>query len=206
MQAKKGHSRAGTPAVRGFTLIEILTVIAIISVLLAILFPVFTTVRKKAYQTTCLGNLRQIGQAGRMYASDYDGELPYATTKWERMYPFVISDIHADLSDAEVRKIPLLTEVLLPYTKEQTLFRCPADTGLEANAYYPEIAPSRYDKFDSSYSFEFLMSDAHCAKTGDCVWAWDTSAEWHTFHNADIWNQRQNNLYLDGHVRFENKL
>ena len=190
--------------VRGFTLIEILTVMAILSVLFAILFPVFTTVRKRAYLTSCAANLRQIGQAGRMYATDYDGELPYAVTKWEHQYPLVLREAFPKLTDAQVQSIPLLTEVMLPYTKKRTLFRCPADTGLEANVYYPDITPSRYDKFDTSYDFEFLMSDKHCAETHDCVWAWDTSSEWHTFRNADIWNSRQNKLYMDGHVRFEN--
>ncbi|MFA0777229.1 MAG: hypothetical protein PVTTEEND_000943 [Candidatus Fervidibacter sp.] len=49
-----------------------LVVIAIVIILAAMLFPVFSCVREKARQTSCLSNLRQIGLAGLQYAQDYD--------------------------------------------------------------------------------------------------------------------------------------
>ncbi len=57
---------------RGFTLIELLVVIAIIAILAAILFPVFARAREKARQVSCLNNVKQLGLAQMMYASDYD--------------------------------------------------------------------------------------------------------------------------------------
>jgi prepilin-type N-terminal cleavage/methylation domain-containing protein/prepilin-type processing-associated H-X9-DG protein len=58
---------------RGFTLIEILVVLAIIAVLAAMLFPVFARAREKARQASCQSNLRQLGLAAQMYAEDCDG-------------------------------------------------------------------------------------------------------------------------------------
>lgn len=61
---------------KGFTLIELMVVVAIIAVLAAILFPVFAQTLEKARQTNCASNLRQIGQALSMYANDFDNTLP----------------------------------------------------------------------------------------------------------------------------------
>lgn len=70
--------RVGPRKRRGFTLIELLVVITIIAILASILFPVFAQAREKARQTTCLSNLKQVGQGLLMYAGDYDETLPWA--------------------------------------------------------------------------------------------------------------------------------
>jgi prepilin-type N-terminal cleavage/methylation domain-containing protein len=56
---------------RGFTLIEILTVLAILGVLMAVVLPHTVNVRSYARQTPCMNNLHQIGLAFSMYMSDY---------------------------------------------------------------------------------------------------------------------------------------
>lgn len=61
------------PPVRGFTLIELLVVIAIIAILASILFPVFSSVKRKGQQAQCISNLKQIVTAWQMYADDNGG-------------------------------------------------------------------------------------------------------------------------------------
>ncbi len=60
---------------RGFTLIEMLVVLAIIAVLAAILFPVMSKARMKARQATCISNLKQLLTAVNLYTQDYDRTL-----------------------------------------------------------------------------------------------------------------------------------
>ena len=54
----------------GFSLLELLTVVAIIAILAAILFPVFRSVKDKARQTACIANLHDIGLALQQYKLD----------------------------------------------------------------------------------------------------------------------------------------
>jgi len=84
-------------ATTGFTLIEILVVIAIIVVLVALILPAFTKARGMGGEAPCMSNLRQIGMAMSMYRSDF-GELA-----------------------------PHLSSLHPTYVPNPTVFVCPAD-------------------------------------------------------------------------------
>ena len=59
----------------GFTLIELMVVIAILGLLIAILAPALSRARKQAKATLCLTRLRTIGQGLVLYADENDGVL-----------------------------------------------------------------------------------------------------------------------------------
>ncbi len=67
MKHKKGRC--------GFTLVELLVVVAIISVLVALLLPALNSARDRARTLQCLGQLKSIGGALQMYAGEYNGYI-----------------------------------------------------------------------------------------------------------------------------------
>lgn len=96
---------------RGFTLIELLVVISIISILAAILFPVFARARENARKTACLSNAKQIGMGLMMYAQDYDEKLP--------LYYFTGGVSYA------------WHHPVVPYIKSEQVFICPSASPAE---------------------------------------------------------------------------
>jgi prepilin-type processing-associated H-X9-DG protein/prepilin-type N-terminal cleavage/methylation domain-containing protein len=65
----------------GFTLVEMLVVVAILALLTAILLPVLLQAQAKSRQSACLSNMRQLIIAFRLYADNHDERLP-GTTEW----------------------------------------------------------------------------------------------------------------------------
>jgi len=106
----------------GFTLIEMAITIAIIAVLAAMLLGAVMLSRKKARQTQCMSNLRQIGMGLTMYLDDY------------RQYPVATNMPSLELNDLE----PIPTG-LTPYVSDK-VFRCPLD-----NKEYFENESSSYE-------------------------------------------------------------
>lgn len=67
------------PCKHGFSLTELLVVIAVLGVLAALLISGVQTIIASAIRGQCAGNLRQIGVAVHLYAADNDGWLPTIT-------------------------------------------------------------------------------------------------------------------------------
>ncbi len=106
---------------KGLTLVELLIVIGVIAVLAGLLFPVFTSVRERAYITYCVNNLKQVGSALHLYAQDYDGFVPPYTN-------FVMDVVSERVFYFPNSNDPSLFQAAYePYTRDRSIWYCPLD-------------------------------------------------------------------------------
>lgn len=108
---------------KGFTLIEILVVVAIIGIIAAILFPVFSRARENARRASCLSNLKQIALGVKMYVQDNDG-IYFRDT----------------VADTSVRPRGW-ADAIQPYTKSTQILQCPS----EPNPFNPDPSAMALD-------------------------------------------------------------
>jgi prepilin-type N-terminal cleavage/methylation domain-containing protein len=146
---------------RGFTLIEMLVVIAIIALLLAIMLPCLRMARAVSKRTYCQNNLRQLAHAWTLYLSDYDGRF-YQTTNanvkyggWKgtiNLFPRPLNSFF-DLNDT------------LNDDKSIKVYTCPADKG-GVFGYVPTEKAYRY--LGTSYvTNAFLIGPSGCSPSSN---------------------------------------
>ncbi len=63
-------------ASRGFTLIDVLVTVTIITILIGILLPSMSQVHESARRLACRSNIRQVGLGVAMYSDAYKGHIP----------------------------------------------------------------------------------------------------------------------------------
>lgn len=97
---------------RGFTLIEMLTVIALIALLTGILLPAYFIIREKSRQSDCMGNLKSIGLALKGYAQDHDGVNTLSLAR--------------GVFGGQCAFFGLYAHILLPYTRSKIVYACPS--------------------------------------------------------------------------------
>lgn len=132
----------GVRSSSGFTLAELLVVLAIIAILVCLLLPVLTQARDTARMRVCASNLRQLGQAYRMYVDDNNG--------------FAVPAPSTSLFDWRLQPGPLVNYVkqppiFVPEGNPKRLWICPGDRehGNEAPVW-------RYNPGESLSSYMYM--------------------------------------------------
>ncbi len=107
----------------GFTLIEILSVLAMIVILSSMLLPSLGRARAQAYKISCLSNMRQIGTGLQLYTDDHDSYLPPA---------------QLPQTGSPVYSWPTL---MFSYVKSEQIFVCPS--GEEVKTLQDTVSPAK---------------------------------------------------------------
>lgn len=126
---------------KGFTLIEVLIVLAIVALLAALVLSVFSRAKSSSRKVACSSNLRQIGLAYEMYVQDARGHFPPLTVSADENCGW--------------------PEQIYPYTRSTQVFQCPAFEYGEFRLGCPALEKTGDDDFpfrnwDGSYDLNYF--------------------------------------------------
>jgi prepilin-type N-terminal cleavage/methylation domain-containing protein len=188
----------------GFSIIELLVVVAIMATLVSIMLPAIASVRRSGKRLVCATQLRSIGQALRMYMDNENhGILPTAGSyfAWDEDRSLALRSVQKYLGAAEFGR-----KQGEEYVRAAP-FACPADNlfwprhgysynynaGIWMTA-MPEFAAT--DRFAKMATFQFESGEAQ----GQPVFR-DLNFVGHTGGLRSI--EGENQLLLDGSVRWK---
>ncbi len=119
-----------------FTLIELLTVVAIIALLAAMLLPALARAKDRGRSMACMNNIKQLSLATMMYADDCEDRLPYNLGSGEiraaaatNNYPNWTSPIMSWELESDNTNTVLLTRGGIGeyVSRNPAVYRCPSD-------------------------------------------------------------------------------
>jgi prepilin-type N-terminal cleavage/methylation domain-containing protein/prepilin-type processing-associated H-X9-DG protein len=116
--------------VRGFTLVELLVVIAVIAILAAILLPVLDKAMLRSQTADCLNNMKQLQVCYRMYVDDNNDYLPPNEAIPNMDVSWVLGDAQNDVTTSNIQ-----SGLIFHYNQQIKIYVCPANTSMISDGY-----------------------------------------------------------------------
>lgn len=178
MSAEKTSRRPRVYCHSGFTLIEVLVVVAIIALLVAILLPSLSKARQQARNTVCAANLKSIGHAVLFYTQAQKDFYPGAGSWPELVGPYLQKPGSGKVQDID--EIPTGTDDrLIPIEP----YMCSGDEQkVTSGAVYRKVN-GEYVRFVYPLSFgmnvyvSYPLADVQTAQRGDSFGAYAVNTQ-----------------------------
>lgn len=156
----------------GFTLVELVTVIAIIAILIALLFPVLSSVRDRGNTSRCLFNLRQWGTALTAYLAEHDGVFPEeGVVGTDQLININNTNAWFNVLASYIGELSLAQRAALwkpqPRPGDGSIYTCPAVTESDLREYESSIGRQLDPYTDPFMSYGYNLWIDHADRAGE---------------------------------------
>lgn len=142
----------------GFTIVELLVVIAVIIILIAVLLPGLRQAKETAKRITCLSNVKQIGLGMIEYSQDYNGYFPMPI--YSSNYPSTLKDMAFMIEDYVKGKV-----FFCPSVSPQKIWEWSYKT--DYIMYHGRSYPNSPSGISSPPGYLLLIDYSTCASAGN---------------------------------------
>ena len=148
-----------------FSMVELLVVLAVISILAALLLPALSKAKNRVQTLACLNNLKQLEASCHLYTSDFSDFLPpnqaVKTAPAPGSTNALVSILNANswcpgLAPLDLTAKNVQSGLIFPYNKSLFIYHCPAD-GSTVNG-FPSVLRNRSYSMDISLNCDQAAS------------------------------------------------